>query len=132
MTSTSPVRTLALAPTPAARGGWLGLALSILCFIHCVGAAALVPLLPAAAAAVSENELLEWGSVVVSCLLAGRLCWSHRGAGRPIAGSVWAAVTAVGSLALFVDSEDLLQLSLATLALLQLSLLVARHRRRRH
>lgn len=128
---TVPVRTLALGLAQPTRRGWLGLSLSILCFGHCVGAAALVPLLPAAFSFLTENEVVEWGLLAVSAVLAGRLVWMERARLRrwgaaPLVG--WAALTTLGVVSLALESESLLQGALALLALLQLSVLIGRRR----
>jgi hypothetical protein len=128
---TTPARYLSLAPNLPTRRGWLGLSLSILCFVHCVGSAALVPLLPAAFSLLIENEGLEWALVGISAALAGRLVWNERRRLQRWQSPfvlAWAALTALGGIGLVVESEGLLQTSLALLALLQLAVLVLRHR----
>jgi hypothetical protein len=110
----------AVAPAPGtSRRGWLGLSLSTLCFLHCVGAAALVPLLPAAFAFLTENEALEWALLGVSAALAAHSCWAGGPARHTRALLAAAAVTA-GVAALLLDQENLLRASLALLALVQL------------
>jgi hypothetical protein len=128
---TSPVRSLALAPAQPTRRGWVGLSLSILCFLHCVGAAALVPLLPAAFSVLTENELVEWSLLAISAVLAGRSAWTQPRVSRGgwVGGLVaWAAVTVLGVASLLLESEGLLQAALAGLALLQVWMLLGRRR----
>lgn len=74
---TSPIRSLAVATDQPVRHGWVGVSLSIVCFLHCAGAAAIVPLLPAAFPFLTENGAVEWGLLAVSAVLAGRLAWTQ-------------------------------------------------------
>jgi len=128
----SPVRSLALAPSAPTRRGWLGLSLSILCFVHCVGAAALAPpLLPAALSFLTESEPMEWSLLAISAVLAGRLCWRQprvspgRRGGRII---LWAAAAVLGVAGLLLEGEVLLRVALAGLALLQVWVLLGERR----
>jgi hypothetical protein len=120
------VRTVALVPGTNRRG-WLGLSLSIVCFLHCVGAAALAPLLPAAFSFLTENEVLEWALLAVSVTLAAYSCWAGRPA-RHTRAVLAAAATTAGLVALLLDQENLLRASLAALALVQLWPILARGR----
>jgi hypothetical protein len=124
----SPVRLLALAPTETGRRGSLGLCLSVLCLLHCVGAAALVPLLPIAFAFLTENVAVEWFLLVVSATLAARSCWVGR-LPRHLGTPVWAAATGAGVAGLLSEQESLLRVSLASLAVLQLWRVLAGSRR---
>lgn len=121
------VHTLALAPSITTRRGWLGLSLSVLCFLHCVGAAALVPLMPAAFAFLTENEVLEWALLGVSATLAAYSCWA-RGPARHLRALVTTAATATGLAGLLLEQESLLRAALAVLALVQLWPILARSR----
>lgn len=114
----SPLRTLALAPNQTARRGWLGVTLSTLCFLHCIGGAALVPLLPTAFAFLAENEVIEWALLGIAAALAARSCWA--GPARRVRTALWAAATGAGIASLFLERETLLRVALAALALLQL------------
>jgi hypothetical protein len=120
------VRTVALAPV-ASRRGWLGLSLSILCLLHCVGAAALVALLPAGFAFLTDNEALEWALLGVSAALAVHSCWAELPA-RKLRALIAAAATGAGLAALLLEQENLLRASLASLALVQLWPILTRSR----
>src|SRR5688500_12938299 len=128
---TIPVRALSLPRSQPTRRSWVGFSLSVLCFLHCAGTAAVVPLLPAAFSLLIENELLEWTLLGVSTLLAGRLA-SRAGSAAP----GWraaqivscAAVRTPGITGLLLEVEALLQAALASLALLQLWVLLGNRR----
>lgn len=124
----SRVRILALAPTEGAQRGWLGLSLSILCFLHCVGAPALVALLPAAFAFVTENEAVEWALLGLSAALAARPCWGAA-RGRQLLRVLWTGATGVGVVSLLSEQETLLRVCLGSLALMQLWCVLAGSRR---
>jgi hypothetical protein len=100
---------------------WLGFWLSLLCLVHCLGMALLVPLLPALAL-VAENEALEWALLALSATLAGRSCWRRGGARLYL----WAAATGLGLAGLIFDGERLLQIAFALLAAVQLGQVVRR------
>ena len=97
------------------RRAWLGLSLSLLCLVHCLGMAAIAPLLPALAL-LAENRALEWALLALSVTLAGRLCWRVRGARLYL----WAAATGLGLAGLIFEGERLVQVTFAVLALVQL------------
>jgi hypothetical protein len=119
----------AVAPAPGtSRRGWLGLSLSTLCFLHCIGAAALVPLLPAAFAFLTQNEVLEWALFGVSAALAAHSCWAVPPA-RHMRALLAAAAATTGLAALLLDQENLLRASLALLAVVQLWPILAGGRR---
>ena len=124
----SPVRTLALAPSETARRGWLGLSLSVLCFLHCVGGAVVVSLLPTAFAFLTENEAVEWALLGISVALAVQSCWA-RGPARQVRAGICAAATVAGVASLLLEWESLLRVALAALALLQLWRVLAGSRR---
>jgi hypothetical protein len=113
------VRTLALAPSNATRSGWVGLSLSALCFLHCVGSAALVPLMPAAFAFLRGDESLEGALLGVSAALAAQSCWAG-GPARRLRALITVASTATGLAGLLLEQENLLRASLAAQAFVQL------------
>lgn len=104
----------------------VGTSLSVLCFLHCVVGAALVPLLPAGLAFLTDNEAAEWGLLAVSALFAGRSCRSLGMGSRLWARAIWTVAIALGVAALLREQEMLLQFALAALALLQIGVIVAR------
>jgi hypothetical protein len=126
-----PAKRLVLAPVPPASRGWLGFGLSVLCVLHCVAGAVLVPLLPTALALLSESAMLEWSLLAMSALMAALLAF--RQGRRPGAPSllIWTTATASGVAGLTIESEALHQAALLALALLQLRILLQRRRRLR-
>lgn len=132
---TGPVRALTLSIAQPARRSWVGFSLSVLCFIHCAGAAALVPLLPAAFSFLTDSELVEWSLLAFSAILATRSGWSQQAISRPWRAArvgAWTAATGSGIAGLVLESEALLQTALAALALLQLWSLVGGRRKCPH
>ena len=108
--------------TPTTPRRWVGVVLSSLCFVHCVGAAALVPLLPAAFSFLTDSPEIEWGLFTASALMAARLWWTRGTPARRRQGYllVWLLAFAGGLTGLVREEESLLQLSLAALAGVQL------------
>jgi hypothetical protein len=106
--------------------GWPGVVLSTLCFVHCLGAAALVPLLPAAFSFLTDSVEVEWGLFGLSAALAARVWWGPGAPARVRAGRllVWLLAIACGVAGLLHEHEALLQVTLAALAALQLQRLV--------
>jgi hypothetical protein len=99
------------------RRAWLGFSLSLLCLVHCLGTALLVPLLPALSF-VAENEALEWTLLGLSAILAGRLCWRRRGWRLWL----WGPAVGLGLSGAALGGERLVQLALVACAIIQLPL----------
>jgi hypothetical protein len=99
----------------ASRREWLGFWLSMLCLVHCAGTALLVPLLPALSF-FAVNPSIEWTLLGLSVVLAGRFSWRWGGLRRQL----WALATGLGVAGLVFETDRLLQVALAILAVIQL------------
>lgn len=98
------------------RHVWIGPSLSLLCFIHCVGAVALLPLLPSALAFLVEGELVEWGLLISSGALSAPLLLIDGSGWRSGWRFSWLASVTTGACGLIAESEWPLHTALAVLA----------------
>jgi hypothetical protein len=109
-----------------APGRWskLGPVVSGLCFVHCVGTAALAPVLPGAVALLTGATWLEPCLWLVSLAATGA---SLRRAGVDLRVKMaWLLAAAMGVLGFALDADRLVQVSLGSSVALQLMLVVRR------
>lgn len=104
-----------------------------LCLIHCVGVAALAPLLPTAFSIVVQDRRVEaalWGT---AALLGGWMLISARRRGANLLGPLvllaWVLAAALGAWALLTNHDGAVQASLLGMAAAQLVVLYRKLRR---
>jgi hypothetical protein len=106
-----------------------GPVLSGLCLVHCVGVAALAPILPGALGLMAGATWIEpslWAVSVVACGFALR-----KGGAKAQAFAVWIAASAAGAIGVATENDALLRLSLGAIVLVQVATAARRWRNHR-
>jgi len=114
---------------PGWLGRWTAPIVSGLCLLHCMGMGLLAPLLPAAVSTLALSPALEWGLWFLSMTLAAIFMrWPRPSAPRVYAFSL-IAIAALGLWGLFAEAEWATRLSLAAVAVLQITVTLRRRHR---
>jgi hypothetical protein len=121
-------------PVPRQRNGapgwpaWIAPCVSVCCFVHCIGMAVFLSLLPSTFAFLARTEQYEWALWIVSAVFVSLSLWMQRAHLTGWLVRSWGAAVVAGIVALTCTRDFARPLSLAGLAGVQLWLVSRRWR----